>query len=82
MKSSSLSEHCAAEKVEKTDHGSEISPRNIYDLAISIEQEIHNSINAYAVYFDLMLADIEGNIVANGRSDLFQSVWSNQAGED
>ncbi len=34
-------------------------------------------LNAYTVYFDLVLADLQGNIVANGRPDLYRSVTSN-----
>jgi hypothetical protein len=30
-------------------------------------------LNAYTVYFDLVLADLEGNIVANGRPELYSS---------
>ncbi|MFO0944198.1 MAG: methyl-accepting chemotaxis protein [Pirellulales bacterium] len=34
-------------------------------------------LGAYTVYFDLVICDLEGNIVANGRPDLFRSVGQN-----
>lgn len=36
-------------------------------------------LNAYTVYFDLVLADLSGNVVANGRPEQFQSKNSNHA---
>ena len=34
-------------------------------------------LGAYTVYFDLVICDLEGNIVANGRPDLYSSVGMN-----
>lgn len=34
-------------------------------------------LGAYTVYFDLVICDLEGQIVANGRSDLYHSVGQN-----
>jgi len=39
-------------------------------------------LNAYTVYFDLVLADLSGEIVANGRPDRFQSQRTNHATAD
>ncbi len=36
-------------------------------------------LRAYTVYFDLVLADINGKIVANGRPDVYRSVGTNQS---
>src|SRR5262249_12399415 len=36
-------------------------------------------LNAYTVYFDLVLCDLKGNVVANGRPDLYRSMGSNEA---
>jgi hypothetical protein len=36
-------------------------------------------LNAYTVYFDLVLCDLEGRVVANGRPDLYQSVGADQS---
>lgn len=36
-------------------------------------------LNAYTVYFDLVLADLQGNIVANGRPQQFRSQQTNHA---
>jgi hypothetical protein len=38
-------------------------------------------LGAYTVYFDLVLADLDGNIVANGRPLQYNSVGSNRAKE-
>lgn len=34
-------------------------------------------LGAYTVYFDLVICDLDGNIVANGRPDLYRSVGQN-----
>jgi hypothetical protein len=34
-------------------------------------------LNAYTVYFDLVLCDLQGNVIANGRADKFASVGIN-----
>ncbi len=34
-------------------------------------------LNSYTVYFDLVLCDLDGNIIANGRQDLYRSVGMN-----
>jgi hypothetical protein len=39
-------------------------------------------LNSYTVYYDLVLADAMGNIVANGRPNQFGSQGSNHAGEE
>jgi len=39
-------------------------------------------LNAYTVYFDLVLADLSGEVVANGRPDRFQSQGTNHATAD
>jgi hypothetical protein len=38
-------------------------------------------LGAYTVYYDLVLCDLEGRIVANGRPDLYKSVGGNQLQE-
>ena len=39
-------------------------------------------LNAYTVYFDLVLCDTAGNVVANGRPDQYSSVGSIVANQD
>lgn len=39
-------------------------------------------LSAYTVYYDLVLCDNSGHIVANGRPDLYQSVGRSVAGEE
>jgi hypothetical protein len=39
-------------------------------------------LGAYTVYFDLVLCDNEGNIVANGRPDLYRSIGRNVANQE
>lgn len=39
-------------------------------------------LNAYTVYFDLVLCDTAGNVVANGRPDQYSSVNSNVANQE
>jgi hypothetical protein len=41
-------------------------------------QRMNIILKAYTVYFDLVLADAQGTIVANGRSDQYRSQGSNQ----
>jgi hypothetical protein len=36
-------------------------------------------LSAYTVYYDLVLCDADGNVVANGRPDKFRSIGTNQA---
>lgn len=36
-------------------------------------------LSAYTVYFDLIVCDLMGNVMANGRPDTFQSVGENQS---
>lgn len=36
-------------------------------------------LNAYTVYFDLVICDLAGNVIANGRPDNFRSVGSNHS---
>ena len=38
-------------------------------------------LGAYTVYFDLVLCDLNGRTVANGRPDLYKSVGSDQSQE-
>jgi hypothetical protein len=38
-------------------------------------------LNAYTVYFDLVLCDLEGRVVANGRPNVYSSVGSDQSQE-
>jgi hypothetical protein len=39
-------------------------------------------LNSYTVYIDLVLADMDGKIVANGRPDQFKSIGHSVAGQD
>jgi hypothetical protein len=39
-------------------------------------------LGAYTVYFDLVLCDTEGNVVANGRPDLYRSIGRNVANQE
>ena len=39
-------------------------------------------LGAYTVYFDLVLCDLDGRIVANGRPDLYKSVGADQSQEN
>lgn len=39
-------------------------------------------LNAYTVYFDLVLCDSDGLIIANGRPDLYRSVGKHQSSQD
>jgi hypothetical protein len=36
-------------------------------------------LDAYTVYFDIVLCDLEGNVIANGRPQQFKSVGTNQS---
>ena len=38
-------------------------------------------LSAYTVYFDLVLTDLDGKIIANGRPDLYESVGGSVAGQ-
>lgn len=39
-------------------------------------------LGAYTVYFDLVLCDTEGNVVANGRPELYRSIGRNVANQE
>ncbi len=45
----------------------------------SVSQRLNVILQAYTVYYDLVLADVEGNIVANGNKEKYSSVNTNAA---
>ncbi len=45
-----------------------------YDI---VSKRLGIILNSYTVYFDLVLCDLDGNIVANGRPDIYKSVGMN-----
>ncbi len=53
--------------------------RGGYDLA---EKRFSIILNSYTVYFDLMLCDLDGNIVANGRPENINIVGTNVKGSE
>ncbi|MGI0047230.1 MAG: methyl-accepting chemotaxis protein, partial [Nitrosotalea sp.] len=48
--------------------------KEAYDL---VSKRLGIILNSYTVYFDLVLCDMDGNIVANGRPDVYKSVGMN-----
>ncbi len=48
--------------------------QDAYDFA---SKRLGTILQAYTVYYDLVLADVNGNIVANGNSDKFSSIGQN-----
>ena len=48
-----------------------------HEAAALASQRLGVILKAYTVYFDLVLADLDGRIVANGRTDLYRSVGTN-----
>lgn len=45
----------------------------------SVSQRLNVILQAYTVYYDLVLADVDGNIVANGNKEKYSSVNTNTA---
>jgi hypothetical protein len=45
-------------------------------------QRLEVILGAYTVYFDLVLCDTEGNVVANGRPDVYRSIGRNVANQE
>ena len=52
-----------------------------YETLAFASERLGVILSAYTVYYDLVLADPKGNIVANGRPDLFNSQGRNVANE-
>jgi cache domain-containing protein/methyl-accepting chemotaxis protein-like sensor len=48
--------------------------KDAYDL---VSKRLSIILNSYTVYFDLVLCDIDGNVVANGRPESYRSIGMN-----